>query len=169
MTNRAERSRSWRPVVSALLWTVGMLALPARTLAYPQPMSGASVAVDHIALHVADLDTSVAFYGQVLGLREIPSAAQGRCWMALGAAQLHLLGGRTAPVPENRERHVALTTDSLEPVMAALKARGMNWQDFAGNVGQVSQTRSDGVRQIFFRDPDGYWIEINDARKLAKP
>ena len=53
--------------------------------------------------------------------------------------------------------------------MAALKARGMNWQDFAGNVGQVSQTRSDGVRQIFFRDPDGYWIEINDARKLAKP
>ena len=22
----------------------------------------------------------------------------------------------------------------------------------------------DGVKQIYFKDPDGYWIEINDAR-----
>lgn len=27
------------------------------------------------------------------------------------------------------------------------------------------QTRPDGVQQIFVQDPDGYWIEINDALK----
>ncbi|MBL7764406.1 MAG: VOC family protein, partial [Chitinophagaceae bacterium] len=25
--------------------------------------------------------------------------------------------------------------------------------------------RVDGVKQIYFTDPDGYWIEINDARQ----
>jgi len=125
--------------------------------------------VDHMALYVADLGVSAAFYSQVLGLEEIPSAARGRRWMALGSAQLHLLGGRTEPVPDQKSRHIALTTPSLEPVMSALKARGMTWEDFAGNVGQISQTRTDGVRQIFFKDPDGYWIEVNDARKLSRP
>ena len=23
--------------------------------------------------------------------------------------------------------------------------------------------RADGIRQIYFQDPDGHWIEINDA------
>jgi lactoylglutathione lyase len=26
-------------------------------------------------------------------------------------------------------------------------------------------TRVDGVKQIYFKDPDGYWIEINDAKE----
>jgi lactoylglutathione lyase len=25
--------------------------------------------------------------------------------------------------------------------------------------------RVDGVKQIYFKDPDGYWIEINDAKE----
>jgi len=152
-------------VTLALLAACPVEAL-AETLAAP-PEAG--VMVDHVALFVADLDVSATFYSQVLGLKEIPSAAKGRRWMALGSAQLHLLGGRTEPVPDQKSRHIALTTLSLEPVMSALKARGMTWEDFAGHVGQISQTRTDGVRQIFFKDPDGYWIEVNDARKLSRP
>ena len=34
----------------------------------------------------------------------------------------------------------------------------------AGN--HSPQVRSDGVRQIFIQDPDGYWIEVNDAPKV---
>ena len=26
----------------------------------------------------------------------------------------------------------------------------------------VIQRRANGVNQIFFQDPDGYWIEVND-------
>jgi len=24
--------------------------------------------------------------------------------------------------------------------------------------------RPDGVRQIYFQDPDGYWLEVNDSK-----
>ena len=132
------------------------------------PMAeNSSVAIDHIALHVADLDASVAFYSGVFGMQEIPSAAAGRRWMSLGkgGVALHLLGGRTQPVADVKSVHLALTSGDLEPIMQHLKDRGVVWSDFAGTPGAVGSTRSDGVRQIFFRDPDGYWIEVNDAQK----
>jgi len=30
---------------------------------------------------------------------------------------------------------------------------------------RAGEVRPDGVKQNFVRDPDGYWIEINDALK----
>ena len=128
-----------------------------------------SVAIDHVALHVADLEVSVAFYTNVFGLKEIPAAAAGRRWLSLGkGVAVHLLGDRKEPVADVRSVHLALTSDDLEPIMERLKDRGVVWSDFAGTPGAVGSTRSDGVRQIFFRDPDGYWIEVNDALKIAK-
>ena len=125
-----------------------------------------NVSVDHVALHVADLDASVAFYSGVFGLQEIPAAAKGRRWLSLGkGVALHLLGGRSEPVVDDRSVHFALTSDNLEPILQRLKDRGIAWSDFGGTQATVSTGRSDGVRQIFLRDPDGYWIEVNDALK----
>ena len=116
----------------------------------------------------ADLDASAAFYSGVFGLQEIPAAAKGRRWFSLGkGVALHLLGGRSAPVADNRSVHVALTSDGLEPILQRLRDRRIAWSDFAGTPGVVSSGRSDGVRQIFLRDPDGYWVEVNDAMKNA--
>ena len=130
----------------------------------PVPISG--VMIDHVSLNVADLDASVAFYSDVIGLKEIPAAAKGRRWFSLGrGVAVHLLGGRTEPVADNRSVHLALTTDNLEPILQRLKERKIAWSDFAGTQGAVSTGRTDGVRQVFFRDPDGYWIEVNDAGK----
>jgi lactoylglutathione lyase len=125
-----------------------------------------AVSVDHVALHVADLEASAAFYSGVFGLQEIPAAAKGRRWFSLGkGVALHLLGGRSDPVADDRSVHVALTSDNLEPILQRLRDRGIAWSDFAGSPGAVSSGRSDGVRQIFLRDPDGYWVELNDAQK----
>ena len=125
-----------------------------------------SVSIDHVALNVADLDASVAFYSGVFGLQEIPAAAKGRRWLSLGkGVALHLLGGRTEPIADNRSVHVALTSDNLDPILQRLRELKITWSDFAGTQGAVSTGRSDGVRQIFLRDPDGYWIEVNDALK----
>ena len=124
------------------------------------------VAIDHVALHVADLDASAAFYSGVFRLQEIPAAAKGRRWFSLGKdVALHLLGERSAPVADDRSVHLALTSDNLEPILQRLRDRRITWSDFAGNPGGVSTGRSDGVRQIFLRDPDGYWVEVNDALK----
>jgi lactoylglutathione lyase len=30
--------------------------------------------------------------------------------------------------------------------------------------GKTPTARIDGVKQIYLQDPDGYWIEINDAK-----
>ena len=125
-----------------------------------------TVAIDHVALHVADLDASAAFYSGVFRLEEIPAAAKGRRWFSLGKdVALHLLGERSAPVADDRSVHLALTSDNLEPILQRLRDRRIPWSDFAGNPGGVSTGRSDGVRQIFLRDPDGYWVEVNDAQK----
>jgi len=132
----------------------------------PPKSAGPTVIINHVALHVADLDASVAFYSGVFGLEEIPAAAKGRRWMSLGKGiELHLLGGRTTPVVDNRSVHLALTSENLEPIIQRLKLRGVTWTDFAGTQGVVATARIDGVRQIFLRDPDGYWLEVNDALK----
>jgi lactoylglutathione lyase len=140
------------------------LSIPATS--YEQRITTPTVAIDHIALHVADLEASVAFYSGVFGFQEIPAAAKGRRWLSLGnGVALHLLGGRLAAVVDNRSVHVAFTSDNLDPIVQRLKDRGIPWSDFAGSQGAVGTVRTDGVRQIFFRDPDGYWIEVNDALK----
>jgi hypothetical protein len=60
----------------------------------PQASASPAIAIDHVALHVADLDASVAFYSGVFGLQEIPAAAKGRRWPWLGkGVALHPWGG----------------------------------------------------------------------------
>jgi lactoylglutathione lyase len=44
-----------------------------------------------------------------------------------------------------------------------LKKAGVSYEDWAGKKNSIT-LRVDGVHQIFFQDPDGYWIEINDDR-----
>ncbi len=73
--------------------------------------------------------------------------------------------GRIEPVTQPRRVHMAIALASIDPVMAWLKAHGQGWSDIAGTPGAINATRTDGVRQIFLQDPDGYWIEVNDALK----
>ena len=169
VTTRRGRNLTTQMVVPTLLVAViagillaGRVTMTAQTTATPT----VTVAIDHVALHVADLDASAAFYSGVFRLQEIPAAAKGRRWFSLGkGVALHLLGERSAPVADDRSVHLALTSDNLEPILQRLRDRRIPWSDFAGNPGGVSTGRSDGVRQIFLRDPDGYWVEVNDALK----
>ena len=172
VTTRRVRNLTTQMVVPTLLVAViagillaGRVTMTAQTTATPT----VTVAIDHVALHVADLDASAAFYSGVFQLQEIPAAAKGRRWFSLGkGVALHLLGERSAPVADDRSVHLALTSDNLEPILQRLRDRRIPWSDFAGNPGGVSTGRSDGVRQIFLRDPDGYWVEVNDALKNAE-
>jgi lactoylglutathione lyase len=44
-----------------------------------------------------------------------------------------------------------------------LRKNSWTWEDLSGKKNAIS-SRVDGVKQIWFQDPDGYWIEINDAK-----
>ncbi|HEY1692306.1 MAG TPA: VOC family protein [Polyangiaceae bacterium] len=121
-------------------------------------------ALEHVSLHVADDVVSVRFYRDVLGMREIPSASPQRRWLAFGrGGELHIAGGRTAPVQGDDEVHFALACEDLEPIMKRLAEHQVAWYGSDDRPGGVSRTRTDGVRQIYLRDPDGYWIEVNDS------
>jgi lactoylglutathione lyase len=122
-------------------------------------------ALDHVGLLVTDLTRSAAFYGEVLGLQEIPAQYKGTRWFAAGDGRaIHLIPGRTQKVTE-KETHFALATTALAPVLEVLKAHHVIWFDGNDVPGAVSHDRLDGVAQIYLNDPDGYVIEINDSAR----
>ena len=125
-----------------------------------------SVAYDHSALHVADLGRSVAFYEDVFGLAEIEAPGDPSVirWLSLGGDdQLHLIAFEGDVPPTNKAIHFALVVSDLDAVVAHVDELGIPYSDWPG-APSVLSLRPDGVQQIYVQDPDGYWIEVNDAR-----
>ena len=119
------------------------------------------VAANHMTFHVQNLETSAHFYTDVLGLDRMPTRlSPAMIWLSAGEFELHLIEGRTQPVQAPPEVHLAFRVPDLRAITAKLEAGGVAWGDFAGKA-RTFQHRGDGVLQIYFRDPDGYWIEVN--------
>jgi len=112
--------------------------------------------LNHVALHVADVERSRRFYIDVLGLEPLPRPAFDfpGAWLRLGADQeLHLIGGRTREVhSHNRGTHFALRVPSIASAEDHLKRFG---QPYTG-----PKRRPDGAWQIFLVDPDGHCVEL---------
>ena len=123
-------------------------------------------ALHHVSLFVRDVDRSAAFYQAALGLEEIPNRV-GRShirWLGVdGYRTLHLIGGdpeqeRARPM----STHVAFATRHFDAALRRLSEAGITWMNLPREPGQVT-VRGDGIRQVYFQDPDGHWLEINDA------
>lgn len=112
--------------------------------------------LNHVALHVADLEKSRAFYSQVLKLEPMPRPAFSfpGAWFRLGHAQeLHLIAGREQPVLSgNRGNHFALRTDEIAGWLEHFQRLGIPLRG--------PKPRPDGATQIFIADPDGHVIEL---------
>jgi len=138
------------------------------TAVVPKPAARSSAKLDHVAISVSDAKASAAFYQAVFGFAELKTpfaGGGGVIWLDLGnGVALHIFGGRTTAVANEHERHLAIQVVDISRVTNFLASRGISWQNFDGVAGQI-QTRPDGVHQMFFRDPDGYWVEVNDALK----
>ena len=148
-----------RPICLALA-----LALSACASA-PPPAAPPAITFDHTALHVADLDASVAFYERVFGFREIAAPGDPAVirWLAVGPdEQLHLIAFDGAVPPTTKALHFALRTPDLDGLVAHVERLGIPYSDWPGAASTLS-LRPDGIRQIYVQDPDGYWIEVNDV------
>jgi lactoylglutathione lyase len=123
--------------------------------------------LNHIAHYVVDLKTSTQFYQQVVGLDTIPEPFHdGRhTWFSIGIhGHLHIISGAPAKTPHDKNTHLCFSVLSINDYIANLKKYGVEFENWAGEKNTVTN-RVDGVKQLYFRDPDGYWIEINDDNK----
>jgi lactoylglutathione lyase len=121
--------------------------------------------LNHIALYVVDLKKSTAFYHDVVGLDTIPEPFHdGRhTWFSIGVkSHLHLIQGATAPAEYPKNSHLCFSVASVDAFIRTLNRYAIEYESWAGDKRSIT-TRVDGVKQIYFKDLDGYWLEINDA------
>ena len=128
--------------------------------------SAQTAALEHIAVYVHDLPKSTAFYQNIMGLDTVsePFHDGRHTWFAIGGrSRLHLIGGAAEINIHDKNSHLCFSVGSVPVFMKKLEKAGIPFEDWNGKP-QTATIRVDGVRQIYFRDPDGWWIEVNDAK-----
>ncbi|MES2827784.1 MAG: VOC family protein [Bacteroidota bacterium] len=126
----------------------------------------AQVVLNHIAVYVADLGTATTFYKTVFGLEQIPEPFKDNrhTWFSLGlAGQLHLIQGAKTNNVHDKNEHLCFSVPSVDDFVKNLTKLKVNYEDWPGKPNTVT-SRVDGVKQIYFKDPDGHWLEVNDAK-----
>lgn len=142
-----------------------LAVLASATPQQQEALSPPAAVVDHIALHVADPSISADFYQRVLALHPYPQKVSPTMrWLGSDSFQLHLTGGRTKPVDGAINTHFAFRVANLADELRILDRNHIAWVNSDGTPHKVT-TRVDGVLQAYFQDPDGYWIEVNQAPK----
>ena len=121
--------------------------------------------IHHVSICVTDLARARRFYGDVLGLREVPRPDLGfpGAWYAVGENQeLHLIVHppsktmRGTPEIDGRDGHFAFRVSSYEETLARLRQQ---------NVPLIESPRNKTPwAQIYVTDPDGNVIEFNVER-----
>jgi catechol 2,3-dioxygenase-like lactoylglutathione lyase family enzyme len=130
-----------------------------------QDVSTINFTFNHIALSVKDVDRSADFYKKVLNLNEITNKTKidGIRWLSLGEGkELHLISILKEDVSINKALHFALTTSDFDSFIKVLDEMKISYSDWPGTTQKIN-IRADGIKQIFFQDPDGYWIEVNSV------
>jgi catechol 2,3-dioxygenase-like lactoylglutathione lyase family enzyme len=149
----------------------------------------------HVGITVRDLDASLRFYHDVLGLGfvtepspwfdgpelgpavGVPGGALRQVCLKLGDTILELLEYRSppsetaGPLLSNNlgASHVAFLVDDIHATKADLEAKGIS---FYSDVNVVDEGVLAGWRWVYFEDPDGYPLELvevayydSDARR----
>jgi Lactoylglutathione lyase and related lyases len=137
----------------------------------------------HVGITVADLDASIRFYHDILGLEfanepspwfdgeelsrgvGVPGAALRQVSLMVGDTTLELLEYRSPPSEtegplrsnDRGASHVAFAVDDIEATKAELEAKGI---EFYGRVNVVDEGVLAGWRWVYFEDPDGYPLEL---------
>ena len=123
--------------------------------------------LDHSALVVRDLDRARWFYGEALGLVEVPrpkSLGFHGAWFRGPSFEVHLIQSdeTTAPVGfgdlgedalRGLAHHLAFEVDDLDDALAILRGHGI--EILTGPV-----PRGDGALQAYVFDPDGNFLEF---------
>jgi catechol 2,3-dioxygenase-like lactoylglutathione lyase family enzyme len=140
-------------------------------------------ALHHVGITVKDLDASIRFYHDVLGLEfsnepspwfdgpelgpavGVPGAALRQVSLLVGDTTVELLEYKsppsetTAPLDSNNigASHVAFLVEDIVAKKAELEDKGVT---FFSDVNLVDEGVLAGWRWVYFADPDGYPLEL---------
>lgn len=128
------------------------------------------LSLNHIAVYVHELKRSTDFYENVLMLQKIdePFKDGKHTWFTIGAAgHLHLIQGAEANIKRDKNDHLCFSVESIDDFIANLDKHRIEYTNWPGTA-KAPTVRVDGVKQVYFQDPDGHWIEINNDTSLTK-
>ncbi|KIO76731.1 glyoxalase [Pedobacter lusitanus] len=126
--------------------------------------------LNHIAVYVTNLNESASFYEKVLNLQQIeePFKDGKHIWFTMGAAgQMHLIQGAKQTIAHDKNEHLCFSVASITDFIKMLDLAKIEYTNWPGTA-KAPTLRVDGVKQIYFQDPDGHWIEVNDEISLKK-
>ncbi|MEO5603599.1 MAG: VOC family protein [Cyclobacteriaceae bacterium] len=124
------------------------------------------LSLNHIAVYVHELQISTTFYENILMLKKIeePFKDGRHTWFTLGpAGHLHLIQGAEANIKRDKNDHLCFSVKSIEDFISNLEKNKIEYTNWPGTA-KAPTVRVDGVKQVYFQDPDGHWIEINNDR-----
>ncbi len=114
-------------------------------------------ALDHYTINTADLDASVTFYTEILGLADGPRPAFDTpgAWLYCGdRPAVHLVtGGAGKDSGTGAIDHVAFRASGLDDYRTRLDEHGIAYRE--------RDVPGQPLHQLFLTDPDGITIEIN--------
>lgn len=118
-------------------------------------------AIDHVVLTAGDLEATIAFYCDVLGM-EIEEFGEGRFALIFGVQKINLHQAGREFEPKAAKPTAGgldlcfLTGTPIDAVRAELEAKGVTIEQ-----GPVPRAGATGpLMSIYLRDPDGNLIEI---------
>jgi catechol 2,3-dioxygenase-like lactoylglutathione lyase family enzyme len=113
-------------------------------------------AIRHTGIRISDVDKAKNFYGQVLGMSELPrpELPVPGAWYECNGVQVHLIGESGAMRGPGVGPHIALQVADLEQTKQELKMRGIPFQELT----PPPSMRANPV--LFVRDPDGNVVEL---------
>lgn len=119
--------------------------------------------IDHTCLNVSDMDRSINFYSQQLGLRFVNrrEVKQNNAEIAFlkddsgtGAIELTHWRDKKSLLEGDNFDHIAFTVQNVEAVVKRLKAKGVT-------IAMEPFSLEDSTSKIaFIKDPDGNWLEL---------
>lgn len=140
-----------------------LLFLTPITLMAQSNDSDIQININHFAIAVLDLEESETFYRDVIGLNQIPEpfGLGMHAWFQVGESQLHIISAATERREHSKYNHLCFSVSDMDQFIERITSYGIEFSDWNMNPGEIT-VRVDGVQQIYFTDPDGYWIEVND-------
>lgn len=124
--------------------------------------------IEHVGLMVKDLDASIAFYTEVIGMEFRGKLVHTNPAITLAflafpqssQTELELIHGYNSNLPaEGKVHHLAFAVDNLEKEIERLKQLNVPFID------QEITTLPNGSRYIFFQGPDGESLELFESAR----